>query len=42
MQLRSGVVIGWLMFLAYWWISAVGVKRTSAADRGGGKPASAS
>ena len=27
MQLRSIVGFGWVMFLAYWWISAVGVKR---------------
>jgi protein-S-isoprenylcysteine O-methyltransferase Ste14 len=27
MQLRSIVGFGWLMFLAYWWISAVGVKK---------------
>ncbi|HEY6346888.1 MAG TPA: isoprenylcysteine carboxylmethyltransferase family protein [Bryobacteraceae bacterium] len=27
MQFRSIVGFGWLMFLAYWWISAVGVKK---------------
>jgi protein-S-isoprenylcysteine O-methyltransferase Ste14 len=27
MQLRSVVAIAWLMFLAYWWISAIGVKK---------------
>jgi len=27
MQLRSIVSIGWLLFFAYWWISAIGVKR---------------
>jgi protein-S-isoprenylcysteine O-methyltransferase Ste14 len=27
MQLRSVVGFGWLMFLAYWWISAIGVKK---------------
>ena len=27
MRLGSIIVIGWLIFLAYWWISAVGVKR---------------
>jgi protein-S-isoprenylcysteine O-methyltransferase Ste14 len=27
MQLRSVVTIGWLIFIAYWWISAIGVKK---------------
>jgi protein-S-isoprenylcysteine O-methyltransferase Ste14 len=27
MPLRSVIGIGWLMFLAYWWISAIGVKK---------------
>jgi protein-S-isoprenylcysteine O-methyltransferase Ste14 len=27
MQLRSVVGLGWLMFMAYWWISAIGVKK---------------
>jgi protein-S-isoprenylcysteine O-methyltransferase Ste14 len=27
MQLRSVIGFGWLMFLAYWWISAIGVKK---------------
>ena len=26
-ELRSVVGIGWLLFFAYWWISAIGVKR---------------
>jgi protein-S-isoprenylcysteine O-methyltransferase Ste14 len=27
MQLSSVIGIGWLMFFAYWWISAIGVKK---------------
>lgn len=27
MQLRSLVGLGWLIFFAYWWISAIGVKK---------------
>lgn len=27
MDVRSLVTIGWLLFFAYWWISAIGVKR---------------
>jgi protein-S-isoprenylcysteine O-methyltransferase Ste14 len=28
MQLDSLILFGWLMFLAYWWISAIGVKKS--------------
>ena len=27
MQFRSIIGIGWVVFMAYWWISAIGVKR---------------
>jgi protein-S-isoprenylcysteine O-methyltransferase Ste14 len=27
MQVRSVVTIGWVMFMAYWWIAAIGVKK---------------
>ena len=27
MQLRSVIGFGWVLFVAYWWISAIGVKK---------------